>query len=78
MTHATMELDPSGVFVGSSYVYASPRDWARLGQLMLNRGELNGYRIVSEDWVTRAIAPNDSTNDPRYGYHFWLNRAATD
>ena len=73
MRHAILELDPSGVFVGSSYIYASGRDWARLGQLMLAEGVLNGIRVVSADWVARAQQPNRSTNDPRYGYQFWLN-----
>ncbi|WP_439135082.1 serine hydrolase domain-containing protein [Pseudomaricurvus sp.] len=68
------EPDPSGIFVGSSYLYASARDWARIGQLMLNRGELNGYRLVSEEWVHRALQPNQSDNTRSYGYQFWLNR----
>tara|TARA_B100000446_G_scaffold46105_5_gene42424 strand:- start:201793 stop:203160 length:1368 start_codon:yes stop_codon:yes gene_type:complete len=67
------ETDPSGVPVGSSYLYASARDWAKIGQLMLNRGELNGHRLVTEDWVDRALAPNKSTNTKSYGYQFWLN-----
>ena len=73
MADTVFEVDPSGVFVGSSYIYASGRDWARLGQLMLNRGQLNGQRLLSEDWVARAALPNDSDNEPRYGYQFWLN-----
>lgn len=73
MANTVFEVDPSGVFVGSSYIYASGRDWARLGLLMLNRGELNGKRLLSEDWVRRAAAPNGSGNEPRYGYQFWLN-----
>ena len=73
MLHSTLEPDPSGVFVASSYIYSSPRDWARLGQLMLNRGELNGHRLISAAWVARAVTPNVSANDPRYGYQFWLN-----
>ncbi|GAA5525522.1 hypothetical protein Maes01_02092 [Microbulbifer aestuariivivens] len=73
MANTVFEVDPSGVLVGSSYVYASARDWARLGQLMLNRGEWYGQRLLSEEWVARASAPNPSDNDPRYGYQFWLN-----
>ncbi|AOS96494.1 6-aminohexanoate-dimer hydrolase [Microbulbifer aggregans] len=73
MAHTVFEVDPSGVFVGSSYIYASARDWARLGQLMLNRGELNGQRLLTEEWVQRAATPNASDNEPRYGYQFWLN-----
>jgi CubicO group peptidase (beta-lactamase class C family) len=72
--HTVLEPDPSGVFVGSSYIYASARDWARMGQLMLAGGELNGVRLLSEDWVRRSALPNNSDNDRRYGYQFWLNR----
>lgn len=67
------EPDPSGILVGSSYLYASARDWARIGQLMLNGGQLNGYRLVSESWVQRARTPNHSHNMKSYGYQFWLN-----
>jgi len=73
MSHTYLEPDASGVFVGSSYVYASARDWARMGLLMLNGGELSGVRLLSEEWVKRASSPNTSSNDPRYGYQFWLN-----
>ncbi|WP_226668876.1 serine hydrolase domain-containing protein [Microbulbifer aggregans] len=73
MRDTVFELDPSGVFVGSSYIYASARDWARLGQLMLNKGQWQNQQLLSEDWVTRAQAPNSSENEPGYGYQFWLN-----
>jgi CubicO group peptidase (beta-lactamase class C family) len=71
--HTVFEVDASGVFVGSSYLYASARDWARLGQMMLNGGVLNGQRIVSEDWVQRTVQPNNSSNYRAYGYQWWLN-----
>ena len=74
LTQTYLEPDASGIFVGSSYVYASARDWARLAQLLLNGGTLNGHRVVSEQWVKRASQPNISTNGPAYGYQFWLNR----
>jgi CubicO group peptidase (beta-lactamase class C family) len=67
------EPDAAGVFVGSSYLYASARDWARMGQLMLNKGVLNGERVVSEDWVQRATSVNSSENGRAYGYQWWLN-----
>jgi CubicO group peptidase (beta-lactamase class C family) len=73
LQHTVFEADASGAFVGSSYLYASARDWARLGQMMLNKGVLNGARIVSEDWVQRAVKPNTSGNQRAYGYQWWLN-----
>ncbi len=73
MTSSWFEPDASGILVGSSYPYFSARDWARLALLMLNEGELNGVRMLSPDWVQRATVSNSSSNDPRYGYQFWLN-----
>lgn len=73
MVNSEFEMDASGVMVGSSYLYASGRDWARLGLLMVNEGEINGKRILSKDWVAKAVQPNSSENDRRYGYQFWLN-----
>ena len=72
--NAVFETDASGAFVGSSYLYASARDWARLGQVMLNDGEINGVRLFAEDWVARATRPNGSANRQAYGYQWWLNR----
>jgi len=78
LTHTLVEPDPSGVFVGSSYVYASARDWGALGNLMVADGLHNGERLLSSDWITRATTPNNSTNEPRYGYQFWLNRGGAE
>lgn len=73
LRNTIMEPDASGVFVGSSFVYATARDWARFGQLLLADGEINGQRVLSADWVARARQPNGSDNDGRYGYQLWLN-----
>ncbi len=73
MAHTVFETDASGVFIGSSYVYSSARDWARLGQLLADDGIWEGRRLLKSDWVARATAPNHSSNEPRYGYQLWLN-----
>jgi len=56
-----------------------PRDLARIGQLVLQRGAWNGTRIVSASWVDTATTPqvNDPTA-PSYGYQFWLDRSLVD
>ncbi|MFT4887379.1 MAG: CubicO group peptidase (beta-lactamase class C family) [Pseudohongiellaceae bacterium] len=72
--NAVFEVDASGAFFGSSYLYASARDWARLGQLMVNGGAINGREIVTQDWIDRATAPNTTENQKAYGYQWWLNR----
>lgn len=73
MRNTIFEVDPSGVYVGSSYIYASARDWARLGLLMLNNGNLHGQQLLSPEFVKAAQTPIDADNYQKYGYQFWLN-----
>jgi CubicO group peptidase (beta-lactamase class C family) len=53
---------------------ATAADYARFGQLFLHRGELNGRRIVSEEWV-RAATAADTNTDPAgiYQYFWWVD-----
>jgi CubicO group peptidase (beta-lactamase class C family) len=73
MFHTLLEPDASGTFVGSSYVYASARDYARFGLLYLNEGVFNGERILPEGWVQQTITPASANKQKNYGYQFWLN-----
>jgi CubicO group peptidase (beta-lactamase class C family) len=75
MTSVAYEMDASGLFIGSSYLYATARDWARIGQLMLNNGELNGTQIISPEFLAASLQNNTSANKPAYGYQWWLNTA---
>lgn len=74
LNDTTFEPDPDDLLVGSSYIHASGRDWARLGQLMLQAGQWTGSTLIDADWIDAATSPNKSTNDHAYGYQFWLNR----
>ena len=66
------EVDPSGTFIGSAYLYATARDYARFGLLYLNDGVFNGERILPEGWVKYTTTPvSDSKGE--YGAFFWLN-----
>lgn len=57
---AVWEKDPSGVFVGSSYVYLSARDMAKFAYLYLNDGVWNGSRILPEGWVEYSTTLSES------------------
>ena len=72
MYSMTLETDLAGNYVGSSYSWATARDWAKFGQLYLNRGAWNGEQILTEDWINYTIAPVAGSNG-QYGAHFWLN-----
>jgi CubicO group peptidase (beta-lactamase class C family) len=71
MASPTMEFDGAGTFLGSSYVHASARDYARLGQLYVNDGIApDGRRILPEGWV--AWSRHSALGAP-YGAGFWTN-----
>jgi CubicO group peptidase (beta-lactamase class C family) len=71
MDHVTMEFDGAGSFVGAAHVYASARDYARLGQLFLNDGIApDGQRILPEHWAEYS---RRSTLGSTYGAGFWTN-----
>lgn len=57
MTNAVIEADEHGTLVGSSYMYASPRDWARYAQLLLQDGMWAGREILPRGYVSMMSAP---------------------
>ena len=70
---ADFEVDPSGTYVGSSYLYATARDYARFGLLYLNDGVFCGERILPEGWVSYSTTPATASSE-NYGALFWLNK----
>jgi CubicO group peptidase (beta-lactamase class C family) len=57
MRSAVMEADARGTLVGSSYTYATPRDWARYGQFLLQQGVWRGRALLPEGYVALMAAP---------------------
>ena len=66
------EQDLSGTFVGSSYLYATARDFARFGQLYLDDGCVDSERILPKGWVDYTRRPAAASSE-HYGAFFWLN-----
>ena len=73
MSSMVLETDASGAPVGSSFAYATARDWARLGQFWLRDGEWNGQRILPTGWMDFSTTPVASAPHGEYGAQFWLN-----
>ena len=77
MTSAAPKFDAAGTFVGSSFCYATPRDFAKFGLLYLRDGIWEGKRILPEGWVDYARTPTwqqpeaVAENTP-YGAQWWM------
>lgn len=72
MSSALVETDMAGNFVGSSYGWATTRDWAKFGLLYLHKGNWNGEQLFDESWANYVASPTNSSNG-NYGAQFWLN-----
>lgn len=73
MNSMIIEPDASGLWVGSSFSYATARDWAKFGLLYLHDGIWNGERILPEGWVNYTRTPAPFSDSLQYGAHFWMN-----
>ena len=73
MRSAVLETDAAGNFIGSSFCYATARDWARFGLLHAQDGVWRGERLLPEGWVDRVRRPTPPAPQGRYGAHWWLN-----
>ena len=73
MYSASPKFDTAGTFVGSSYVYANARDFARFGELYRGDGVVDGRRVLPDGWSDHArtfVAHDDDGFD--FGRHWWL------
>ena len=68
-----LTYDNAGYFLGGSHVYATAREYARLGYLYLRDGVWDGQRILPQGWVDFSRTPAPAENNGNHGAHFWLN-----
>jgi CubicO group peptidase (beta-lactamase class C family) len=71
---AISETDASDTFVGSSYFYASARDYAKLGQLLLQNGRWDDQQILPKHWVKYLTTATKTQPLNKYGAQYWLNQ----
>lgn len=65
-----LETDPSGTIVGSSYAWATPRDWAKYGLLYLKNGKVADQQIFPDWWTEYTASPAEGS-EGKYGAQFW-------
>lgn len=73
MTSAEPEFDERGTFVGSSWLHATARDWARLGLLLVRGGVWDGQTVLPPGWVDYMRTPLVHQESGIYGAQTWLN-----
>jgi CubicO group peptidase (beta-lactamase class C family) len=78
MQSAIFEPDAAGTLVGSSFLYATARDFARFGELYLNDGARNGVQVLPKGWVTYSATPAPAAPQGCYGVQVWLNKGSPD
>ncbi len=79
MSSAVPKFDEAGTFIGSSYVFATARDFARFGRLYLDDGvTADGVRVLPAGWSDMARTqvaldvPDDGGPAFGYGRQWWL------
>jgi CubicO group peptidase (beta-lactamase class C family) len=71
MTSAEPRFDASGTWIGSSFLFATARDFARFGLLCLRDGVWEGERILPAGWMDHGRTPTPGSGG-EYGAHYWL------
>jgi len=60
----------------SSGLSMRPRDWAKIGQIVLDRGVWEGKQIVPATWIAQSTSEQIKTREPiSYGFQWWLGRS---
>lgn len=77
------EQDPQGYYFGGNSMYFTLREMAVLGLVYLNRGRLNGRRVIPASWVELTLSPSTEFAHPNewgayknhnYAYLWWLGQ----
>lgn len=77
LTSAVWEADGVGTPVCSSYLWATPRDWAAVGQLALQDGVWNGTALLPQGWMTASTTAYSGDGEEKgYAAGWWVNKQA--
>ncbi len=75
LSSAVWEPDAVGTPVCSSYLWATPRDWAAIGQFALDDGVWNGERLLPEGWMADSVTAIEvESEEDGYGAGWWVNQ----
>ena len=55
---------------GFCCLFASGRDWLRVGRLILDQGRVGDDQVVPATWIAQMLTP--AKTNPNFGLHIWL------
>lgn len=78
LSSAVWEPDASGTPVCSSYLWATPRDWATIGQFALQDGVWADERLLPKGWMQQSTTATQVPESEEKGYAagWWTNTQA--
>ncbi len=78
LSSAVWEPDASGTPVCSSYLWATPRDWATIGQFALQNGVWADERLLPKDWMKTSTTATvvERSEEQGYAAGWWVNKQA--
>ncbi|MCR9259335.1 MAG: beta-lactamase family protein [Pseudomonadaceae bacterium] len=66
-------LQPTGEPYFGGGAHWLPRDFMKIGQVVLNRGTWNGRRVFSKQWAVDSTQMQVKIGERAYGYQWWIN-----
>jgi len=75
LRHLNYKNDPRGNPLPATGFELTAREWARLGELVLGRGNYHGRQVIPADLMGEAFSGSQA--NPSYGLTFWLNQEAS-
>ena len=55
------------------HLLLTPQAMAKVGMLVLQQGQWDGWQVVPAEWIERSIQPHTQINGEPYGYLWWRN-----
>ena len=76
INNVSWESDVEGCFLGSGGLFLTPRDLAKIGQLVIQRGNWDGKQLIPSAWIDSMLVartpPLPQEQGYQYGYFWWI------
>ncbi|MDC0711543.1 serine hydrolase [Stigmatella sp. ncwal1] len=73
ITHFEWQAADGGRTDTGGHLRLRPRDFAKIGQLVLDGGRWQGRQLIPEAWIRESTVSSRTLGDSRYGYLWWVN-----